>query len=255
VVSAPVVEEAMKGLAVLHVFRWRREHLDGVIDGIIYALFVGLCFAVVENIQYYGAAFEEGGTTLLVTVVVRGLLIPFSHPFFTMFTGIALGLVVSQRGAVRWIVPLAGYVVAVLMHALWNSGNFWLLYPVLFVPGFAIVSVLLVRLRNHQRRLLERFVAPEVATGLIDAAALKRLRDGGGSLRDAVASMCTSDHPLHRWRELNHAGYTLAMHRHNVVRRCHEGQPPTAGDAELDGRLRERMGLVARLAQGQEVAS
>ena len=61
VVSAPFVEEAMKGLAVLYVFRRRREHLDGVTDGIVYALFVGLGFAVVENIQYYVAAIEEGG--------------------------------------------------------------------------------------------------------------------------------------------------------------------------------------------------
>jgi hypothetical protein len=98
-------------------------------------------------------------------------------------------------------------------------------------------------------------IASEVATGLIDAAAFDRLRNGGGSLRVALASMRRSDHPLHRWRELNHAGYTLAMHRHNVVQRCHQGRPPTAGDAELDGRLRERIRVAARLAQCQQVAS
>ena len=241
----------MKGLAVLYVFRRRREHLDGVTDGIVYALFVGLGFAVVENIDYYVKAIEEGGAAGLADVVGwRGLLTPFLHPFFTMFTGIALGLVVSRRGAVRWIVPLAGYFVAVFMHALWNIGIGMVLYPKLFVPAFVIVSVLLVLQRDHQRRLLERFVAPEVATGLIDAAALEHLRTGS-SLRVALASMRMSEHPLHRWRELHHVAYTLAMHRHQVVRRWYNGSPPTAGDAEVDGRLRERMGAAARLAPGR----
>jgi RsiW-degrading membrane proteinase PrsW (M82 family) len=250
VVSAPFIEEGMKGLAVLYVFRRRREHLDGVADGIIYALFVGLGFAVVENVQYYASAIQESGATgLAIAVGIRGLLTPFLHPFFTMFTGIALGLVVSRHGAVRWMVPLAGYFVAVFMHALWNSGIGMLLYPVLFVPGFVIVSLLLMVQRGQQRRLIDRFIAPEVATGLIDAAALERIRSASGSLRVALASMRTSDHPLHGWRELNHAGYTLAMHRYNVVRRWHTGCPPTAGDAEVDGRLRERMGAAARLAQ------
>jgi protease PrsW len=250
VVSAPFMEEGMKGLAVLHVFRRRREHLDGVTDGIIYALFVGLGFAAVENIHYYAAAIEDGGATGLAMVVgIRGLLTPFLHPFFTMFTGIALGLIVTRHGVVRWIVPLAGYLVAVFMHALWNSGIGMLLYPVLFMPGFVIASLLLVVQRAHQRDLLDRFIAPEVATGLIDAADLERIRNASGSLRVALASMRTSDHPLHAWRELNHAGYTLAMHRYNVVRRWHRGCPPTAADAEIDGRLRERIGAATRLRQ------
>jgi RsiW-degrading membrane proteinase PrsW (M82 family) len=250
VVSAPFGEEAMKALAVLHVFRRRREHLDGVTDGIVYALFVGLGFAAVENIQYYRAAIEEGGVTGLAIVVgIRGLLIPFLHPFFTMFTGMGLGLVVNRRGAGRWIVPIVGYLVAVFLHAMWNSGIGVLLYPLLFVPGFVIVSVLLVRQRGHQRQLLERFIAPEVATGLIDGAALERLRNGGGSLRTALASMRRSDHPLHRWRELSHVSYTLAMHRYNVVQRWHKGCPPTANDAEVDARMREQIRKTVRLAQ------
>jgi RsiW-degrading membrane proteinase PrsW (M82 family) len=253
VVSAPFIEEGMKGLAVLHVFRRRREHLDGVTDGIIYALFVGLGFAAVENIHYYADAIEDGGATGLAIVFgIRGLLTPFLHPFFTMFTGIALGLVVTRHGLVRWIVPLVGYLVAVFMHALWNSGIGMLLYPVLFVPGFVIASLLLVVQRAHQRDLLDRFIAPEVATGLIGAADLERIRNASGSMRVALASLRTSDHPLHAWRELNHAGYTLAMHRYNVVRRWHRGCPPTARDAEVDGLLRERIGTARRLMQDQQ---
>ena len=200
--------------------------------------------------------FEEGGAAGLAMVVgVRGLLTPFLHPFFTMFTGIALGLVVSRRGAVRWIVPLAGYFVAVFMHALWNSGIGMLLYPVLFVPGICD--------RLGAARAPARPPAPP-------ARALRRARgcDGadrrrcprtpshaGSSLRVALASMRTSDHPLHRWRELNHAAYTLAMHRHDVVRRWHNGSPANRGRRRDRRPLARADWAAARLAQGQKVAS
>lgn len=61
VASAPLVEEALKGVAVLWVFRHHREHLQGVKDGIVYALFVGLGFSVLENTNYYFTAVSSDG--------------------------------------------------------------------------------------------------------------------------------------------------------------------------------------------------
>ena len=55
-VSAPIVEEGMKGLAVLGVFYFLRREFDGVVDGVIYATFAALGFAAVENVVYYGNA-------------------------------------------------------------------------------------------------------------------------------------------------------------------------------------------------------
>ena len=52
-ISAPFVEEAMKGLAVFGVFYFLRREFDGVVDGVIYATFAALGFAAVENIIYY----------------------------------------------------------------------------------------------------------------------------------------------------------------------------------------------------------
>ncbi len=57
-ISAPIVEEGMKGLAVLGVFYFLRREFDGVVDGVIYATFAALGFAAVENIIYYGNAIR-----------------------------------------------------------------------------------------------------------------------------------------------------------------------------------------------------
>ena len=50
---------------------------------------VGLGFAMMENITYYMRAFEEGGTEQLGAVfILRGLIMPLSHPLFTSMTGL-----------------------------------------------------------------------------------------------------------------------------------------------------------------------
>src|SRR5580704_3963854 len=55
-ISAPIVEEGMKGVAVLGVFYFLRREFDGVVDGVIYATFVALGFAATENVTYYARA-------------------------------------------------------------------------------------------------------------------------------------------------------------------------------------------------------
>ena len=37
---------------------WRRNELDGILDGIVYAGMVGIGFAFIENILYLAAAYN-----------------------------------------------------------------------------------------------------------------------------------------------------------------------------------------------------
>src|SRR5436305_10224379 len=90
VLSAPVVEETAKALALFALFFWRRDEFDGVTDGIVYAAMVGLGFAMTENIKYYGVAVAEHNA--VGVFIVRGLFSPFAHPLFTGMTGIGIGL-------------------------------------------------------------------------------------------------------------------------------------------------------------------
>ena len=130
-VVAPVTEELAKGLFLVMLLWWRRGELDGVLDGIVYAGMVGIGFAFTENILYLAAAYDgtdglgPGGTeSLTATFVVRCLVSPFAHPLFTTFIGIGVGLAVTSRSPlVRLGAPLAGYVVAVVAHGLWNGAT------------------------------------------------------------------------------------------------------------------------------------
>ena len=46
---APIIEESLKGLAVLLVFLLFRKEFDSILDGIVYAAITALGFAATEN--------------------------------------------------------------------------------------------------------------------------------------------------------------------------------------------------------------
>ena len=111
-VSAPIVEEGMKGLAVLGVFYFLRREFDGVVDGVIYATFAALGFAAVENVIYYSNAMraDAGGEALAATFLLRGVLAPWGHPLYTSMTGIGFGIArETSKPWLKWVAPLGGY--------------------------------------------------------------------------------------------------------------------------------------------------
>jgi RsiW-degrading membrane proteinase PrsW (M82 family) len=124
-ISAPVFEELTKGLAIVGMVTFLRREFDGVVDGIIYATFVAIGFAATENIIYYTRAdlgMFGPKTDLKELFKLRGILTPWLHPLFTSMTGIGFGLArVSTEGWKKVLYPIAGYFMAVLLHAWWNG--------------------------------------------------------------------------------------------------------------------------------------
>lgn len=124
--SAPLVEEFFKGFAIFWMFYFRRRDFDGVVDGIIYATFVALGFAAVENVVYYARAAQidmaHGGSGQLAgTVFLRGIVAPWGHPLYTAMTGIGFGVARETRSpSKRWLAPIGGYFAAVFLHFVWN---------------------------------------------------------------------------------------------------------------------------------------
>jgi RsiW-degrading membrane proteinase PrsW (M82 family) len=141
VVTAPVVEELAKCFALLVLYRELKDEFDGVVDGVVYAAMVGLGFAMIENVQYYGAAIAEGTESSVVTFFLRGMVSPFAHPLFTAMFGIGLGIVRERHGeGNRWGPPLLGLRLAIGLHALWNlaasfEGWFFAAVPAGDAPG------------------------------------------------------------------------------------------------------------------------
>lgn len=182
-VVAPISEEATKGLFLFLLLWWRRHELDGVLDGIVYAGMVGIGFAFVENILYLAAAYNgtagtgPGGTqALTVTFLLRCLASPFAHPLFTSFTGIGVGIAVSSRRLpVRLLAPVAGYLLAVIAHATWNSSTaygangFIGVYLAVMAPAFVSLAAFAVWSRRSERRMLGQALTDAASRGLLPA--------------------------------------------------------------------------------------
>jgi RsiW-degrading membrane proteinase PrsW (M82 family) len=139
VISAPLVEEAAKALVVLGMFWFLRREFDGVVDGVIYATFSALGFAMTENVLYFtrGLIAEQDGA-FAFQFVVRAILKPWGHPLYTAMAGIGIGL--ARESTKRWVkvvAPVGLYFVGVGLHALWNLSN--LLSPILRVPLIVVM--------------------------------------------------------------------------------------------------------------------
>jgi RsiW-degrading membrane proteinase PrsW (M82 family) len=184
-IVAPVTEEAAKGAFVVLLVVARRRVVDGVLDGIVYAGLVGIGFAFTENILYLTAAYMGGpglGTGGLEaatgTLLVRGLFSPFAHPFFTAAIGIGVGIAVTTRSPTRRVVaPVAGYLVAVAAHALWNTaasyggaGVFALTYLFLMLPAFCLTAGFAVWARRREGRMLARSLSDAALHGYLAPA-------------------------------------------------------------------------------------
>jgi len=174
ILSAPLVEELAKGTALLLLFVWKRDEFDNVTDGIVYACMVGLGFAMIENVQYYGraAASSDGAAGVFL---LRGIVGPFAHPLYTSATGIGFGLArESKRAWVKWIAPLLGLGAAMLLHGIWNlsaslDGAFLGTYVFIMMPVFfAVIVVALLSLRR-EARIVRAHLEGVVASGLISA--------------------------------------------------------------------------------------
>lgn len=154
VVSAPVVEETMKTLGILGAAK--RRQVDTPLDGAVYAGYVGLGFAMVENVIYFSQAISDDELGLVFAL--RGLFSPFAHPFFTVWAGLAIGAAV-RRGRSRRMAALRGLVPAVALHAAWNASGLNTVFAVLLLAQIVLFVVTvrrLRRMRNEEVDLVRR---------------------------------------------------------------------------------------------------
>ena len=146
VISAPVVEEIMKTLGILGAAK--RRQIDTPLDGAVYAGYVGLGFAMVENVIYFSQAITDGELGLVF--VLRGLFSPLAHPYFTLWVGLAVGKAVRD-GRLHRMAALRGLVPAILLHASWNASGVHPALAVLLLGHIALFFVIVRRLRRMRR--------------------------------------------------------------------------------------------------------
>nr|WP_240529913.1 PrsW family intramembrane metalloprotease [Streptomyces mangrovisoli] len=186
-VIAPVVEESAKAAAVLLVFLFRRRDFTGIVDGVVIAGVTATGFAFTENILYLGTAFgtdQLTGDTGIASVTaatffVRIVLSPFAHPLFTVLTGIGFGaaaLAPDRRRVRRVLLPLAGLLLAMALHAIWNGSSsfgefgFFTVYGAFMVPVFALLTWLIVWTRQRELRTVREELPAYVLAGWLTPA-------------------------------------------------------------------------------------
>jgi len=179
-IIAPIVEESLKGLAVLVVFFLFRKEFDSVLDGIIYAGITALGFAAIENVLYiYEYGFQEGGWSgLWQLVFIRVILVGWQHPFYTAFTGIGLAVARMNRNLLTKIVAvLGGFSAAVFTHAFHNTFGSLIggiqglaIGTLLDWVGWFFMLIFIGWMVLNERSILMRHLQEEVTSGLISPA-------------------------------------------------------------------------------------
>jgi RsiW-degrading membrane proteinase PrsW (M82 family) len=194
-ISVGFVEEFVKGVLLLFI-GWRVQPKTAR-QGALLGATVGAGFAAFESAGYaFNAAITTRGidlSSLLQTEVIRAVLSPVGHVLWTAILGAVLFGVAHGRPRFRWSwFALLAYVVAALLHGLWDStsgvaqflafaftGTLGLdphqltlaqvseinsLTTVLYVIGIIVVSaigvVVLIAVLVHYRRRARAFNGP-----------------------------------------------------------------------------------------------
>ena len=256
VISAPIVEESAKAFILLILFLFRRDEFDGIIDGIVYAGMVGLGFAMTENILYYGRAVGGGAGALTFTWILRGMAAPFSHPLFTSMTGIGLGWArQSDNGFVKVVVPVLGFMLAILLHGTWNgtatyggAAGFFAAYFLLMAPAFIITLMVIFFSLRREGRIVRQFLYPDYQRGFFDPTDYEKLSSVRGRMGTSWKAMRSKGYAGWRARmRYNQICSELAFHR-NRVARGFVRDPNSAREREEDylytlHELRQRLGM------------
>ncbi|BCX03057.1 MAG: hypothetical protein KatS3mg053_0995 [Candidatus Roseilinea sp.] len=153
-----VIEELIKGIGVVLLFIWQRDHFQGWRQGVIYGAVVGLGFALFEHIKFLlETPLEEQIGLFVRRVIIFGL----SHAFYTGLIGIGLGLARSAASqALRALAILGGFVAAAVTHII-NNASAALAEPTqglsvlgvcgnyVFLAGLYAVLFIVSRRRQH----------------------------------------------------------------------------------------------------------
>ncbi len=261
IISAPIVEEGLKGLGILLIVLLRRKQFDGIIDGIVYAGMIGAGFAFSENILYLGRIYGEYGNAGLTQLFfLRCVMGPFAHPLFTAMTGIGLGVAVSlmRTRTTQVLAGLAGYAGAITLHFIWNlsasTGNIFTAYLAFQVPLFLCFLGLLLWLRIREGKTVRTYLSQYADAGWLDHQEVAMI----GSLsarRQARTWAKQSGGPggLSSMRSFQDAAADLALLRSRTARGVAEPEVSARERQLLDAVVAHRAGFLGTAAYGSAV--
>lgn len=171
---APVVEEVMKSLFILWIFKWNKAGF--MIDAAIYGFAVGAGFSIFENLVYLHNVEENN----LLIWVTRGLGTSLMHGGCTSVFSILLLNAKSRDSYVRLFVVLA-YLVIFAIHSMFNhffvNPVFQTLIIIIILP--VLFLVIFSSHNKHLHKWLEIEFGTEVELlGMINKGQFSSTRSG-----------------------------------------------------------------------------
>jgi RsiW-degrading membrane proteinase PrsW (M82 family) len=137
---ASITEEGFKYLAFILIF-WRNKNFNEKFDGIVYAVFISLGFAAIENIFYvYKGGYDVG--------VLRALTAVPAHALFGIVMGYHFGLARFYPGERR-----KHLILAFLMPFLWHGIYDFLLLGQRQILLFLFIPVIIIFWINGFRKM------------------------------------------------------------------------------------------------------
>jgi hypothetical protein len=135
--------EELSKLIILYWLVWKRKEFDQHYDGIIYAVFVSMGFAFVENLMYV----YDGG---MGVALMRAVLAVPGHGFFAVVMGYYFSLAKFKEGAKKVEFMIKCLLVPVIMHGLYD---FALMYagnssdnPLLAIMLMILFTMIVIRI-------------------------------------------------------------------------------------------------------------
>lgn len=108
---AALCEESFKFIA-LTLLVWKNSYFNEKFDGIVYAVYVSMGFALVENLMYVLQSGSDVGLSRALTAVP-------AHAIFAISMGFYLGLAkFSSRN--RWLKVLGALIVPIVLHGTYD---------------------------------------------------------------------------------------------------------------------------------------
>jgi RsiW-degrading membrane proteinase PrsW (M82 family) len=149
-VLVAIIEECAKllvPLAILIFTRHRRHPADGLLMGVA----AGAGFAVLETMGYALVALIQSQGSLDAVdglLVLRGVLSPAGHMAWTGLASAALWQAAGEGWRARAVLRFAGVlIVAIALHAIWDSSSTTPAYVVVAVVSLALLLITVHRLR------------------------------------------------------------------------------------------------------------
>ena len=249
---APLVEETLKGLAVLAVFLVFRREFDSLLDGIIYAGVAALGFAATENTYYiYTYGFQQSGWSgLLSLAFIRVILVGWQHPFYTAFFGIGLATArLNRNWLIKIIAPLLGLSVGMFTHAFHNTLAVFLtgwgglaIGTVIDWTGWLFMFGILIWATWREQQYLKMYLAAEVEARTITPAHFRTASSSWLQMFARIAALFTGKY-------LKTARFYQLCGEYAHKRRQAASLGDESGNMEILQKLRLEMARLAAFVQ------